>query len=206
MSPDTMSDISISTNSTISIPKLADDGSNWIDYESKARNAMGSKGLIRYLDGLVVEPKAYETINGVVMSKTVVTPAQPEVPATDTTPAVPAVVGSVSGTPATDAEIEAQNVLVDAYWTKEYSARHIITNSVSPRLGAVIQSMGSVAIMWATVKADATDKSQMFMVDARLQNMRWSQETSKLTSSQWSKLEMSFLGLVSLYPMTTSPL
>jgi len=105
-------------------------------------------------------------VNGVIMSKVVVTPSQPAIPATATDPEVPAVVGSVSGTPATDAEVEARNVLVDAFWTKEYSARHIITNSVSPRLGAMIQGMSSAAAMWAAVKADATDKSQMFMVDA----------------------------------------
>lgn len=132
MSPEAMSDVSISTSTTISIPKLADDGSNWIDYESKARNAMGSKGLIRYLDGLVVELKVYEEVGGVTMSKVVVTGAQAVVPQMSTAQAIPAVVGTISGTPATDAEIEARNVLIDTYWTKEYSARHIITNSVSP--------------------------------------------------------------------------
>lgn len=173
MSPEAISDMSISTSSTISIPKLADDGSNWMDYESKAQNAMGSKGLIRYIDDSVVEPKMYDILNGVVMSKTVTTAAQPEIPATTTAAAVPAVVGSVSGTPATNAKIEAHNTLINAYWTKEYSEQHIITNSVSPRLGALIQTMSSSAAMWAAVKVDATDKSQMFMVDAkaRLQNM-----------------------------------
>lgn len=50
MSPESVPTGSFSTGTTLTIPKLADDGSNWVDFEAKARNALGSKGLIRYLD------------------------------------------------------------------------------------------------------------------------------------------------------------
>jgi hypothetical protein len=33
------------------IPKLRDDGSNWVDYEPRTKIALGSKGLIKHVEG-----------------------------------------------------------------------------------------------------------------------------------------------------------
>ena len=49
-----MSSISMNSNaesSSLSVPKLHDNGSNWADYEPRLRKAMGSKGLWRHVDG-----------------------------------------------------------------------------------------------------------------------------------------------------------
>ena len=58
---DTMSTLTMNSNSesSLSIPKLCDDGSNWADYEPRLRKAMGSKGLWRHVEGLAVAPKPY---------------------------------------------------------------------------------------------------------------------------------------------------
>lgn len=125
MSPDTITNGSFSTGTTLTIPKLADDGSNWVEFESKARNAMGSKGLIRYIDGTMIEPKTHRIVAGVSVMSMVTTPAVPATPATATAPAIAAVPAVVSDTPVSEAEVEARVVVVDAFWVKEYSARHL---------------------------------------------------------------------------------
>ena len=58
---DTMSTLTMNSNSesTLSIPKLRDDRSNWADYEPRLQKAMGSKGLWRHVEGLAVAPKPY---------------------------------------------------------------------------------------------------------------------------------------------------
>jgi hypothetical protein len=39
------------SSNVLSVPRLKDDGSNWVDYEAKARTALGLKGLIRNIQG-----------------------------------------------------------------------------------------------------------------------------------------------------------
>jgi len=38
------------SNSNISILKLKDDGSNWVDYKTKVQIAMGSRGLMGHIE------------------------------------------------------------------------------------------------------------------------------------------------------------
>ncbi|KAG1725590.1 hypothetical protein EDD22DRAFT_961596 [Suillus occidentalis] len=47
--------------SLYNIPKLADDGLNWITYKERALTVIRARGLMRYLDGRVKEPAAYKT-------------------------------------------------------------------------------------------------------------------------------------------------
>ncbi|OAX30542.1 hypothetical protein K503DRAFT_705121 [Rhizopogon vinicolor AM-OR11-026] len=50
-----------SSNSTLfNIPKLADDGLNWITYKERMLMAIGARGLMRYTDGCKVRPKSFE--------------------------------------------------------------------------------------------------------------------------------------------------
>ena len=55
MGPTTIMDntlASSSTNSTtLAVPKLHDDGSNWSDYKPRLQNAMGAKGLWGHMLG-----------------------------------------------------------------------------------------------------------------------------------------------------------
>ena len=52
-------------SSSLSVPKLRDDRSNWADYEPRLRKAMGSKGQWRHMEGLVVAPKPYIIADGI---------------------------------------------------------------------------------------------------------------------------------------------
>ena len=56
---------SSSDTTTLSVPKLRDDGSNWSDYQSRIKRAMGSKGLWRHVLGTAIAPPPYMLLNGV---------------------------------------------------------------------------------------------------------------------------------------------
>lgn len=62
-----MSSLTINSNpnsTSLSIPKLHDNGSNWVDYKPCIQKVMGSKGLWRHVKGTVTAPKLYALVNG----------------------------------------------------------------------------------------------------------------------------------------------
>ena len=56
-----------SESSTLAVPKLRDDGSNWSDYHPRLQNAMGAKGLWRHVEGTAVAPVPYIVNEGILM-------------------------------------------------------------------------------------------------------------------------------------------
>src|SRR5258707_15572927 len=44
------------SSSPFNIPKLAEDGTNWITYKERMLTAIGARGLMRYIDGRVKPP------------------------------------------------------------------------------------------------------------------------------------------------------
>ena len=100
---DTMSTLTMNSNSesTLSIPKLCDDRSNWADYELRLQKAMGSKGLWRHVEGLAVAPKLY-----VIVDK------------------IPVL--SDGKTLATKEKLEEKEIRMIEFKKKEYLAQHII--------------------------------------------------------------------------------
>jgi len=129
------------------IPKLRDDGSNWVDYESRTKIVLGSKGLIKHVEGTARRPTPFTLEAGVPVT--------------------------APGTPATDEMIEAKERKVDKYEQKEFTARHIILTSVPPRLSSMIKAKNAKD-MWDKVKKDATTRTKIFQSDTRrcLQDMR----------------------------------
>jgi hypothetical protein len=53
-----------STGNIISVPKLRDNGSNWVNYDSKVRSALGAKGVIRHIEGTAIKPSPYAMDGG----------------------------------------------------------------------------------------------------------------------------------------------
>jgi hypothetical protein len=174
MGPAVAFDMSSNTSgNSFSVPRLRDDGSNWVDYESKARTALGSKGLIRHIEGSAIKPVPLAIETGVPVSK--------------------------PGVPATESEIEARERKIDEYDQREYMAQHVIQSTVSPRLAALIRSK-SAFVMWTTIKADATDKSDMYKVEARrkLQEMHCSEGSdvrAHLNSMTRARDELAAMGV-----------
>jgi hypothetical protein len=126
-----------SSSNSFSLPRLWDDGSNWVDYEMKAKTAMGVKGLIRHVDGMAVRPKAFALESNVPVSK--------------------------PKTPAIDDEIDAKERRMEDYEQKEYLAQHVMLLMLSPRLTGIIKGK-TACEMWTAIKADATTKSQLHKV------------------------------------------
>ena len=72
-----MSSLSFNSNSdltTLAVPKLHDDRSNWADYAPQIQKVMGSKGLWRHIEGIAVAPTSYALVNGVPVTSDGKTP------------------------------------------------------------------------------------------------------------------------------------
>ena len=77
----TMSGLSQNLNSnstTLAVPELRDDGSNWADYQLQICKAMGAKGLWRHVEGTATAPIPYVVTGGVAMLPDEKTPAMEE--------------------------------------------------------------------------------------------------------------------------------
>src|ERR1700726_1939547 len=116
-------------SSSFAIIKLCDDGSNWPDYEMRAKTAMGAKGLIRHVEGTARRPLPFDVENGRPITE--------------------------PGKPATRLELERA---MDEYEQKEYAARHIMLTTVSPQLSTMLRANTSAAQMWQQIILDATKK------------------------------------------------
>ena len=84
-------DLDAPAKNSIAIPKLNDDGSNWQDYSHRLKYALGSRGVIRHIDGTARIPQPYAVEGNIP----VVSP----------------------GKPATDDQIEAREQKIDEYNT-----------------------------------------------------------------------------------------
>ncbi len=133
---------SLPGRNSISIPKLNDDSSNWIDYKTKVLIAMGSRGLMGHVEGRALKPSPYAIVDSVPVL-------------------------ADGSTPATEDQIETRDKRIDEHEMREYLARHIIINSVSLRLAQKIGQLTSSKEMWDTVKADCEGKSMLYQVDVR---------------------------------------
>ena len=131
----------ISESSTLAVPKLRDDGSNWSDYQPRLQNAMGAKGLWRHVEGTAVAPVPFVVSDGVPML-------------------------ADGKTPATDDQIEVKESKIIEFEKREYLARHILMSTTSTRLATRIKNLPTAKDMWKTVKDDATSKSTLYLLDA----------------------------------------
>ena len=154
---------SSSDSTTLSVPKLRDDRSNWSDYQSRIERAMGSKGLWRHVLGTAVAPRQFMLLNG--------TPVLAD-----------------GTTEATDEQIEAREIRIMDFEKKEYLTQHIILLTTLTRLGSKIKDLKTSEEMWKVVVADVTTKSTLFLLDAEEQLM-----SMKLIDNQDSKTHLSEL-------------
>ena len=139
-----MFDLSFSdvNSEALAVPKLRDDGSNWADYESRIRKALGAKGVWRHVEGTAAcPPEQYAIINNVYVL--------PD-----------------GKTPATEDQIEAREDKIEAYERKSFLAQHIILSTTSYRLGAKFRNLTTAKEMWDIVVADTTTKSSLYLIDA----------------------------------------
>ena len=124
-----------SDSTTLAIPKLHNDGSNWSDYEPRIQRAMGSKGLWRHVEGTTIVPIPYVLVARVPVL-------------------------SDSKMPATEEQVEAKETKIMDYDKCEYLAQHVILSTTSTHLGAKIKNMKLVHEMWDAVIYLGCDKDQ----------------------------------------------
>ena len=97
-----MSTLTPNNDSTsLAIPKLHDDGSNWADYDPRMCKAMGSRAHWRHVEGVAVVPKLYVVADG--------TPVLAD-----------------GKTAATEEQLEAKEAKMIKYKKKEYLPQHTI--------------------------------------------------------------------------------
>jgi hypothetical protein len=161
------------SNSTISIPTLTDNGSNWIDYKTKALIAMGSWGLMGHVEGRAQKPKQYAMVDDQAVL-------------------------ADGKTAVTEDQVESREKRIDDFETKEYLARHIIINSVSLRLAQNISKLTSAKAMWDAIVKDSAGKMLLYQVDARrrLQEMKCSEgEDIKTHLTEMNRLRQELAGM-----------
>jgi gag-polypeptide of LTR copia-type len=126
------------------VPKLRDDGSNWTDYETRIRRAMGAKGVLRILEGTAIVPQMYNMVGGVYVTMD-------------------------GKTPASEDQIETREEKIVDYEKRSNLAEYMILTSVSSRMGSLIRNLKSAKEMWEKVKEDCTNKSTIHVIDAEAQ-------------------------------------
>jgi hypothetical protein len=147
----TMDTMLPSSNSTLfNIPKLADDGLNWITYKGRMLTALGARGLMRYTDGRKTKPIPF----AVDLSTGKVT--KPD------------------GTKPTDAELEDLEDKIDEYQQKDSLVKQQIFSTISDQLLLRIQNLGSAAAIWDKVCKIHKGKTELVHIDLRrrLQELR----------------------------------
>jgi hypothetical protein len=119
---------------------------------------MGEKGIWRHVEGRAVTPKEYAVVNG-----------------------VPVI--SDGKTPATEEQIEMRETQIIDYDKRECLAQHVILLTTSTCLGAKIKDLKMAKEMWDIVKADATTKSMLYLLDVedQLTSMKLSDNNNPKT-------------------------
>jgi Reverse transcriptase (RNA-dependent DNA polymerase)/gag-polypeptide of LTR copia-type len=152
---------------SLSVPKLRDDGSNWSDYQPRIERALGSKGLWRHVVGTAIAPRPYELLAGVPVL-------------------------ADGKTHATEDQVESKESKIADFEKREYLAQHVILSTTSTRLGVRIKSMKSAKEMWDEVLKDATQKSTLFILDAEDQLSAMKLEDNDDSKTHLSEMKQHF--------------
>ena len=167
-----MSTLTPNTESTsLAIPKLCDNRSNWSDYEPRLRKAMGSRGLWRHMEGVAVAPKPYLITDGIPVladGKTV----------------------------ATEEQLESKETKMIEFEKREYLAQHIILSTTSVRLGAKIKDLTTAKGMWKKVKSNTMTKSTLYLLDAEDQLTSMKLQDNNNPKTHLSKLKIHFQSML----------
>ena len=141
MSMNNLNMTSTPNSSTLAVPKLCDDGSNWADYYPRLQNTMGAKGLWRHVEGTATALVPFVLSDGVPML-------------------------ADGKTKATEDQIESKESKILEFEKRENLACHILMSTTSLCLSMKIKSLLTAEDMWKAVKDDATSKSTLFILDA----------------------------------------
>src|SRR6266436_5809624 len=133
-----------STSSAMfTIPKLAEDGENWVTYKERMLTSIGARGLMRYIDGRRVIPAAYAI------------GPKSKLPI------------KADGSVASEAEIEALEDKIDEFHQRDAYVKQHIFSTITDRLLLCVQKLGSSEKIWAEICTIHEGKSELVQIDLR---------------------------------------
>jgi hypothetical protein len=137
-----------STNFALyNVPKLLDNGTNWLTYREWVLTAIGSQGLKRYLEGRAKKPNGVTIIN-------------------IGTEAAPNMVHSVNSTTlATADEIEEAEKKLDEYKQQECAVKQTLYGLISNRRLIEIKNITTAAEAWKKLCSLHEDKSEIVAIN-----------------------------------------
>jgi len=146
----TMDTMLPSTRSSLfNIPQLAEDGMNWITYKERMLTVIGTRGLMRYVDGRAVRPVPSPI--DLKMSKLM----KPD------------------GLAAMDTEIEELDKKIDKFFMKDSLVKQHIFSTITDRLLLCVQKLDNASKIWEEIRSIHEGKSDLVQIDLR----RWLHET-----------------------------
>ncbi|KAI0758557.1 hypothetical protein BD413DRAFT_460634, partial [Trametes elegans] len=117
------------------VPKLAQDGSNWITYKERMHTVLGARGLMQHLVGTA-------------------RPAKPE-PGFKPDP-----LASLSDDDYF-AKVEAAETKIDDYEQKEFATRQQIYGTITDSLLLKVKDLPSASAVWSAIMKEHEGKSEM---------------------------------------------
>jgi hypothetical protein len=139
-----------STNSSLfNIPKLAEDGSNWISYMERTLTAIGARGLMWHINGSAIKPIPFDV---------------------DPTTKV---ITKKDGSTALQTEID-EHDKIDEYYQKNSLVTQQIFSTITDRLLLHVQKLKDVSEIWKEICQIHEGKMELVQIDLRwcLQEMR----------------------------------
>ena len=139
----------------INLPRLAEDGSNWVTYKERIINNLTSKGLMRHVKGLVKPPATLEEREGAYFK-------------------------AKSTTALTEKELDDHYTELDTYETKQAQVRDVIYETVSKSVFLEVKNEATATDVWKKVISIHETKGTMSYTDTltQLSNMRYSEDKS----------------------------
>ena len=122
------------------LPRLAEDGSNWVTYKERILNNLTSKGLMRHIRGTARQPVQLIERNGSFYRPNELSPLS-------------------------DEDLEKHEDSVDSYDQKEAQVREIIYKTVSKSVFLDIKDESSAARVWSKLVAIHETKGTMTYTD-----------------------------------------
>jgi hypothetical protein len=131
------------------VPKLLNNGTNWITYHERAMTAVGSHGLKWHLEGHVKKPQEVVTI---------------DIGTANTSK----IVSSVDGTTeVTEDQIEEAEKKLDEYEQHECAIKQALYRSISDCCLLEIKNLTTATEVWKNLCCLHEDKSEIVVIDRR---------------------------------------
>src|SRR5882762_10759793 len=143
-----------SSSALFNIPKLADDGTNWITYKERLLTTIGARGLMRYVEGQAVKPEPFK-----------LDPKGKKLLKED-------------ATEATEAKREAREDKIDEWYQKDSLAKQHIFSTIMNRLLLRVKKLPNASEIWEEIRHIHEGKTELVQVDLRrrLQDTRCEEE------------------------------